>query len=141
MNRKSPILVAGLALGLLYLVEAIIATGIFFAIWPILGGIFAAGLARRASPASFSAGTGARAGAGAGLVGGLVLIIAGTPLTLYLLGKLNEEPGFFGQTLDLGRLPSLLIMFAAYALFGIVGAGAAGGLTGLLRGGSSPRRE
>lgn len=135
MSRAShPVRTAGLALGGLYLIEAVIATGLLFAVWPILGGIFAAALTRRDPATRLTAGTGAAAGAKAGVVGGLVLLLIGTPLTLWLLTKLGEKPGLFGVTFDLGPVPTMMIMFAIYAAFGILVAAAAGALTGLLAG-------
>jgi hypothetical protein len=115
---------AGLALGLLYLVEAVFNTGLLFAVWPILGGIFAAALVKWNPGTDLTAGSGARAGAKAGLVGGLVLLVAGTPLTLYLMRKLGEEPGFFGITFDMGPILTLLTIFSIYVLFGILVAAA-----------------
>ncbi|HZF93718.1 MAG TPA: hypothetical protein VEZ20_02480 [Allosphingosinicella sp.] len=137
MNGSRSDIVAGLGLGLLYMVEAVLSTGIFFLVWPILGGVFAAGLARSRS-ASFGAGAGARSGARAGLVGGLVLLVAGTPITYALLRHLGEEPGFFGSTLDLGPIPALLVMFAGYGLFGLLVAAGTGALVGLFAGSARP---
>lgn len=128
-----PARTAGLALGILYLVEAVFATGILFAIWPILGGIFAAALLRW-SPDRLTPGAGAKAAAKAGLIAALVLLICGTPLTYFLLQHLGEEPGAFGISLGLPLVSTLLILLAAYSLLGIVVAAAAGALTGLLAG-------
>ncbi|HZG47304.1 MAG TPA: hypothetical protein VEZ41_13725 [Allosphingosinicella sp.] len=132
---------AGLALGLLYLVEAVFNTGLLFAVWPILGGIFAAALVKWNPGTDLTAGSGARAGAKAGLVGGLVLLVAGTPLTLYLMRKLGEEPGFFGITFDMGPIPTLLTIFSIYVLFGILVAAATGALTGMLAGRAGSRTD
>lgn len=139
MSRRRATMTAGLALGSLYLVEAVIAAGLLFALWPILGGIFAAGLASWNREEALTARTGARAGAMAGVVGGAVLLIVGTPLTFFLLQQLGEEPGLFGIRFGLGPIPSLLIIFAMYAAGGLVIAAAAGALTGYLRGGGSNR--
>lgn len=138
---RHKVTIAGLALGALYLIEAVISTGIFFALWPILGGVFAASLAGWDRRVALTARVGARAGAQAGVLAGMVLLIVGTPLTYYLLQQLGEKPGFFGRTFDLGLLPTLLIMFALYALFGILVAAAAGAGTSLLRGGVLSRRD
>jgi hypothetical protein len=121
--------------------EAVFSTGILFAAWPILGGIFAAALVKWDPAARLTPGSGARAGAKAGLVGGLVLLIVGTPLTYYLMQKLGEEPGLFGVSFGLGPVVTLLAMFGIYALFGILVAAAAGALTGLLGGRASRERE
>ena len=139
MSERRAATIAGLALGVLYLFEAVIATGVFFALWPILGGIFAAGLAGWDRDAQLTAGVGARAGARTGLVGGAVLLILGTPLTYFLLQRLGEQPGMFGMTFGVGMLPSLLIIFSIYALFGVVTAAAAGAVTGYFRGSASSR--
>ena len=124
---------AGLLLGLLYLVEAVISTGAFFLLWPILGGLFAAGLAKRTEP-SFSVADGARSGFAAALIGAAILLVVGTPLTHFLLERLGEQPGFFGRRLELGPIASLLVMFGGYALLGLVVASIAGALVGLLAG-------
>lgn len=129
---------AGLPLGLLYMFEAVFATGILFALWPVLGGLFAAGLVKWSGAGRLTAGSGAQAGAKAGVVGGLVLLIVGSPLTYYLMQRLGEEPGFFGITFDLSPLATLLMIFGIYALFGILVAAATGALTGMLAG--SPAR-
>ena len=139
MSERRAATIAGLALGALYLVEAVIATGIFFALWPILGGIFAAGLVGWNRSAPMTARVGARAGARTGWVGGAVLLILGTPLTYVLLQRLGEQPGVFGVTFRLGMLPTLLLIFAAYVLFGVLAAAAAGAVTGYLRGGAGSR--
>jgi hypothetical protein len=105
-----------------------------------LGGIFAAALTRRHPTTPLRPGTGAAAGAKAGLVGGLVLLIAGTPLTYWLMTKLDEEPGLFGVTFEMGPIPTLLAMFSIYSLFGILVAAIAGAVTARLRG-SAPTRH
>lgn len=132
---------AGLALGILYLFEAVFSTAILFAAWPILGGLFAAALVRWNPAARLTPGSGAQAGAKAGLVGGLVLLVVGTPLTFYLMQQLGEEPGFFGITFDLSPIVTLLVMFGIYALFGTLLAAAAGALTGLLGGRATAQRD
>ena len=137
----NPAITAGIALGILYMFEAVFATGILFAVWAILGGIFAAALTKWDPAMALTPGTGARAGARAGLVGGLVLLVVGTPITYFLLRELGEEPGLFGTTLGLPKLATLLLLFLAYAAFGTAVAAAAGGLTGLLGGNKAGQGE
>lgn len=132
---------AGAALGLLYLIEAVFDTGLLFAVWPILAGIFAAALVKWNEGAELTPGSGASAAAKAGLVGGAILLIVGTPVTYYLMQKLGEEPGFFGITFNMGPIPTLLTIFGIYSLFGILVAAATGALTGMLAGRSSSRSD
>ena len=138
-RERNAVMTEGLALGALYLFEAVFSTGPMFLLWPILGGVFAAGLQSWRSPAGLSPQSGAKAGAQAALVAGLVLLIVGTPLTYYVLKQVNEEPGLFGMTFDLAPIINLLILFSVYAAFGLVLAAIAGAVTGLLRGGAAAR--
>lgn len=138
---RHPIFTAGIALGILYVFEALFATGILFAAWPILGGVFAAALMKWNSETRLTPGSGAAAGAKAGLIGGAILLIVGTPLTRYLMEKVNQEPKFFGVEFDLAPIPTLMVMFAIYALAGMLVAAAAGAITGLLAGRRSAGRD
>lgn len=132
---------AGVALGILYLFEAVFNTGPLFAVWPILAGIFAAALVRWDQPTVLTPGSGAKAAAKAGLVGGLILLIVGTPITYYLMQTLGEEPGFFGITFDMGPIPTLLMIFGIYSLCGVLLAAATGAVTGMLAGRGTSRRD
>lgn len=127
---KRAVMLGGTLLALLYLIEAVLSTGLFAFVWPVLGGLFAAAMLKRSDEVALTAGSGTRAALGAGAIAAVVLIVAGTPLTYVLLDSLGEQPGFFGRTLDMGPIATLLVLFAGYALYGLAVAAATGAITG-----------
>lgn len=136
---RHPALTAGIALGILYIFEGMFSTGILFAVWPILGGVFAAALLKWNPAMPLTPASGARAAAGAAVIAGLVAIIFGTPLSYWLMRRVGESPEFFGTTFDLSPLLQLVVMYLIYSVGAGIVAAAAGALTGLL-GGSRERR-
>jgi len=92
-DKFKPVLIAGAALGVLLVITVLISAVPFLkligccnCLWPIGGGIVATMLYVKGSPTPASILDGATLGALAGLIGGLIYLIVGLPLSFLLNG-------------------------------------------------------
>ena len=92
MNNKIKFaLMAGAALGLFLVVTSLIGSVVPFAgccncLWPIVGGLLATMLYVKQAPTPASIGDGAMVGGITGVVGGLINLVIGLPLTYLIVG-------------------------------------------------------
>ena len=93
-NKLKPVLIAGGALGLLFVVTVLISivpilgrlAGCCNCLWPIAGGVLATMLYVKGSPTPATILDGAVLGALAGVIGGLIYLIVGLPISYVLNG-------------------------------------------------------
>ena len=92
-NKLKPVLIAGAALGLLLVITVLISAVPFLklagccnCLWPIAGGVLATMLYVKGSPTPATILDGAVLGALAGLIGGLIYLIVGLPISYVLSG-------------------------------------------------------
>jgi hypothetical protein len=88
-NKLKPAIIGGVVLGLLSVIPFINFVNFCCCLWAILGGMLAAHLYVKSSPAPVNAGDGAIVGALAGLVGGVIVIIIGIPISLITSGLVS----------------------------------------------------
>jgi hypothetical protein len=124
-DKSRAAVTAGIVLGLLYVVETLLKTGILFLVWPIIGGALASYLYTRKSTASVGAGEGAKLGAQAGAIGGLILILVGAPLTYFVLSAVagdaaEQQLRQAGLSLPFGSFLLVLMGTLIYAVGGLV---------------------
>lgn len=82
MNKLKPALIGGVVLGLLSAIPFVNFVNVCCCLWAILGGVLASFLYIKSSPVPVSVGDGAILGAMAGVVGAIISIIIGIPLSL-----------------------------------------------------------
>lgn len=131
---------AGLGVGALMIVMALIGSVVPFAgccncLLPIAAGVLAVYLYTKNSPVAVDPASGATLGAIAGIAGGLLNLIIGTPLSYFVNSAVMEAQ--FAQLRDQGvSLPASLTGLALFLVMGVVGAiffvilAAIGGLIG-----------
>ena len=93
-NKLKPVLIAGAALGLLFVITVLISAVPIFGrvagccncLWPIAGGVLATMLYVKGSPTPATILDGAVLGALAGVIGGLIYLIIGLPISYVLNG-------------------------------------------------------
>lgn len=134
MGKTKAALIGGIVLGALYLVESVAKTGLLFLVWPIIGGALAAYLYAKSAPPPVPASEGAKLGALAGLIGGLILVAIGTPLVYSVLSQANARLSFFGINLPLEGISLILGVTILYACLGLVIATLSGIVTTLIAG-------
>src|SRR5215212_5102020 len=81
-NKLKPALIGGVVLGLLSVIPFVSAVNVCCCLWAILGGMLATYLYVRNSPTPASTADGAILGALAGVVGALISLILGIPISL-----------------------------------------------------------
>lgn len=84
-NKLKPALLGGVVLGLLSVIPFVSALNLCCCLWAILGGMLASYLYVKNSPTPVSTGEGAVLGALAGVIGAIVSIILGIPIS-YAMG-------------------------------------------------------
>lgn len=84
-NKVKPALIGGVLLGLLSVIPFVSALNVCCCLWAILGGMLASYLYVKNSPTPATPGDGAVVGALAGVIGALVAIIVGIPIS-YAMG-------------------------------------------------------
>ena len=126
--------IGGIVLGVLYLVESVMKTGLLFLVWPVIGGALAAYLYARNAQPPVPASEGAKVGALAGIIGGLILVIIGTPLIYLVLSEVNARLTIFGQNLPLDGISLILGVTLIYAGLGLIIATVSGLVTMLIVG-------
>ena len=101
-NKLKPALIGGVVLGVLSVIPFVNFVNLCCCLWAILGGMLAAHLYVKGSPAPVSTGDGAIVGALAGLVGAVIVIVIGIPISLVTSGLMS---GFFVSLVE-GMDPS-----------------------------------
>ena len=81
-NKLKPALVGGVVLGLLSVIPFVNVVNVCCCLWAILGGMLATFLYVKSSPTPATPGDGAILGALAGVVGALISLILGIPISL-----------------------------------------------------------
>ena len=81
-NKLKPALIGGVVLGLLSVIPFVSAVNVCCCLWAILGGMLATYLYVKNSPTPATPGDGAMLGALAGLVGAVISVILGIPVSL-----------------------------------------------------------
>ncbi len=82
MNKLKPALIGGVTLGLLSAIPFVNFVNVCCCLWAILGGVLASYLYIKSSPMPVSVGEGAILGGMAGIVGAIISVIIGIPLSL-----------------------------------------------------------
>ena len=138
-NKLKPVLIAGGALGLVFVITVLISAvpivgrlaGCCNCLWPIAGGVLATMLFVKESPSPATILDGAVLGALAGLIGGLIYLIIGLPISYLLNGvalmdaQLRQlSPGFPLSgivVMVLGGLVGFVIFVVLATIGGLVG--------------------
>ena len=126
--------IGGVVLGVLYLVESVMKTGLLFLIWPVIGGALAAYLYARNAPSPVLTSEGLKVGALAGVIGGLILVLIGTPLVYLVLSEVNARLTVLGMNLPLNGISLILGATLIYAGLGLIIAAVSGLVTVLIVG-------
>jgi hypothetical protein len=121
-EKSKSAVIAGIVLGVLFLVAALIQNAWWIPlVLPLLCGALAAYLAGRKSP--ITAGEGAKFGAVAGVVGGLILVAVGAPLVYFVVRSsvdIEAQIRQSGLNLPGGGLSVLIIYTLIYAGVGVL---------------------
>lgn len=89
-NKLKPALIGGVLLGLLSAIPVVNLVNICCCLWALIGGLLASYLYIKNSPVPASAGDGAILGALAGLVGAVIVVIIGIPISI-IAGGITRE--------------------------------------------------
>jgi len=135
-NKMKPALLAGGALGLLLVITTLFSgfvrvAGCCGCLWPIAAGVLATMLYVKASPSRAGIGDGAIVGALAGLIGGLIYLVIGVPISYFMGGveamdmqirQLNPNFPLSGVVLlIIGSIVGFLIYVVLTAIGGLIG--------------------
>jgi len=89
-NKLKPALIGGVLLGLLSAIPVVNLVNVCCCLWALIGGLLASYLYIKNSPVPASAGDGAILGALAGLVGAVIVVVIGIPISI-LAGGITRE--------------------------------------------------
>jgi hypothetical protein len=89
-NKLKPALIGGVLLGLLSAIPVVNLVNVCCCLWALIGGLLASYLYIKNSPAPASAGDGAILGALAGLVGAVIVVVIGIPISI-IAGGITRE--------------------------------------------------
>src|SRR5258708_1117653 len=89
-NKLKPALIGGVVLGLLSVIPLVNLVNICCCLWALLGGLLASYLYIKNSPVPARPGDGAILGALAGLVGAVIVVIIGIPISIVAGGITRE---------------------------------------------------
>jgi hypothetical protein len=135
-EKSKSAVTAGIVLGVLFLIAALIQNAWWIPIvLPFLCGALAAYLASR--KASVTVGEGAKFGAVAGIIGGLILVVIGTPLVYFVVRSftgIEAQMRQSGLNLPGGGLGFLVIYTLIYAGIGVALASIGGLIAALIFG-------
>ena len=124
---------AGVALGVLFVIAAVVRNVSWVPfVLPLLGGMLAAYLAGRRSPVT--AGEGAKYGAIAGAIGGLMLVLIGAPLVYFIVRShvdIEAQMRQSGFSSPMSGFLLLIVYTLVHAVIGVLIA-TVGGLLGAL---------
>ena len=121
-EKSKSAVTAGIILGILFLIAALIQNAWWIPIvLPLLCGALAVYLASRKAPVAV--GEGAKFGAVAGIIGGLILVVIGAPLVYFVVRSLTDIEAQMRQSglnLPGGGLGFLIVYTLIYAGIGVV---------------------
>lgn len=89
-NKLKPALIGGVLLGLLSVIPIVNLANFCCCLWAVIGGLLASYLYVKNSPVPASAGDGAILGALAGVVGAVIVVIIGIPISIVAGGITRE---------------------------------------------------
>jgi len=89
-NKLKPALIGGVLLGLLSAIPVVNLVNICCCLWALIGGLLASYLYIKNSPVPARAGDGAILGALAGLVGAVIVVVIGIPISI-IAGGITRE--------------------------------------------------
>ena len=89
-NKLKPALIGGVLLGLLSAIPVVNLVNVCCCLWALIGGLLASYLYIKNSPVPASAGDGAILGALAGLVGAVIVVVIGIPISI-IAGGITRE--------------------------------------------------
>jgi len=89
-NKLKPALIGGVLLGLLSAIPVVNLVNVCCCLWALIGGLLASYLYIKNSPIPARAGDGAILGALAGLVGAVIVVVIGIPISI-LAGGITRE--------------------------------------------------
>ena len=136
-NKLKAALLAGGALGLLLVITVLLSgfvrlAGCCSCLWPIAAGVLATMLYVKASPSRTSVGDGAIVGALAGLIGGLIYLFIGLPISYFMHGVEAMDMQIRQLSPDFPLSGLVLLIIGGIVLFFIyVVLAAIGGLIGI----------
>ncbi|MFN2532426.1 MAG: hypothetical protein ABR555_14110 [Pyrinomonadaceae bacterium] len=113
-NKLKPALLGGFVLGILAVISSVIPlAGFCCCLWGILAGLLAGLLYIKRSPLPVRIGDGAVVGALTGLIGAVIYLIIGIPITYFFVGtaQINEQLARSGVNLPVSGL--VLVIVAA----------------------------
>lgn len=127
-DTSKPAFTAGIVLGVLYLVCAVLAVpaeAILLLAAPFLCGLLAVYLHSKRSQSTLGMGDGVKLGAVTGVIGGLMLVVIGAPLVYFILSavagdEIREQLRRSGIELPFGGFLLLVIATAIEAIIGLV---------------------
>ncbi|MER3428702.1 MAG: hypothetical protein C4334_11505 [Pyrinomonas sp.] len=99
-EKLQPALFGGLLTGLLSAIPIVSAANICCCLWGVVGGLLAGYLYIKKSPLPVKTGESAQVGLFAGVIGGLIYILIGLPLSLIFRQSVNEMMISFASRLD-----------------------------------------
>ena len=112
-NKLKPALIGGVVLGVLSVIPFVSAVNICCCLWAILGGALASYLYIKNSPTPANAGDGAALGAMAGVIGGVVYLILGIPISMAMGPTMQRLMVDLVANLDARQAEMLRQQFAA----------------------------
>jgi hypothetical protein len=89
-NKLKPALIGGVLLGLLSAIPVVNLVNVCCCLWALIGGLLASYLYIKNSPVPARAGDGAILGALAGLVGAIIVVVIGIPISI-IAGGITRE--------------------------------------------------
>lgn len=135
-SQSKPAVTAGIILGIAYLIAALIENPWWIPfVLPFLSGALAVYLSSRRS--NVSAASGAKLGAIAGSIGGLMLVVIGAPLVYLVVSSLvdfEKKMRQSGLDIGVGGFAFMLIYLLIYAAIGVALASIAGLVSALIFG-------
>jgi hypothetical protein len=102
-NKLKPALIGGVLLGVLSVIPFVSAVNVCCCLWAILGGALASYLYIKNSPTPVSAGDGAALGAMAGVVGGVIYLILGVPISIAMGPTMQRLMVSLVENIDAGQ--------------------------------------
>ena len=112
-NKLKPALIGGVLLGLLSAIPVVNLVNVCCCLWALIGGLLASYLYIKNSPVPARAGDGAILGALAGLVGAVIVVIIGIPISIIAGGITRELLIRLVENLNPGQAEAIRIQMEA----------------------------
>ena len=112
-NKLKPAIIGGVVLGILSVIPLVNILNVCCCLWAIIGGLLATKLFVDSSPVPASAGDGAVVGALAGLVGAVIVLIIGIPVSIATQGMTQAFFLSMIQSLDPAQAEMVRAQMAA----------------------------